>query len=61
MAHYADDFTLQQDTTAWVWNQIWDGGNAKQLSEPVNTPNWSEFEVTTPDGTRAIVRVEVKE
>lgn len=58
--HYTDGFTLQQDTTAWIWNQIWDGGGARNLSEPLNTPNWSEFDVTLPDGTVATVNVKVK-
>lgn len=56
----ANGFTHQQDATAWVWNQIWDGGKALHLTEPVNTPNWSEFDVTLPDGARATVRVELQ-
>lgn len=57
---WTDSVTHQQDATAWVWNQIWDGHKALEQSEPVNAPDWSEFEVRLPDGTRVTVRVEIQ-
>ena len=49
---------LQQSVSTWVWGELL--ANATHVSEVINTPEWSEFDVTAPDGTRAVVRVEVK-
>lgn len=54
-ARHAD---LQQSVATWIWGEILP--NAMDATEPLNTPTWSEFEVTTPEGIRATVRVEVK-
>lgn len=48
----------QQSVATWVWGELLE--NALDATEPTNTQTWSEFEVTTPEGIRATVRIEVK-
>jgi hypothetical protein len=50
----------QPEITSWIWDQVWNGNQAQDLTSPMHTPKWSEFEVTAPDGTRATVHVELK-
>lgn len=49
----------QQSVATWIWGELIE--NARHVTEALNTPEWSEFEVTSPDGTRALVRIEVRQ
>jgi hypothetical protein len=61
MGDYASQAELQEDAASWVWHAV-----AESVRPPVgvgqviNTPTWSEFDAITPDGSRVVVRVELK-
>lgn len=61
MGDYATQAELQEDAASWVWHQL-SGGERPPvgIGQMINTSEWSEFDVITPDGSRAVVHVEVK-
>lgn len=53
-----DRANIQQDAGTWVWSRVL--ADAYYVSEALHTPTYSEFDLTMPDGVKAVVRVEVK-
>jgi hypothetical protein len=58
MSAQEDRANVQQDAGTWVWSRVL--ADSYYVSEVLNTPDWSEFDLTMPNGVKAVVRVEVK-
>ena len=61
MGNYATQAELQEDAGSWVWHALAEGTRPPVgIGQALHTPEWSEFDAITPDGSRVVVRVELK-